>query len=384
MNNKSLNQRDSNFELMRIVAMFLIILHHLCLHGLFFAPDSNISINFLISKCLFGWTGHIGNWLFIFLSGYYAVNSNFKFKKLFSIWFQIFSISSIIGLIVYLSKIPIIGFSSEQSLIYTAQGFDVAANSASKKDLLYAFLPTYFGNNWFANTYLIFYLCIPFLNAIIVNGGFEKAIHLRLCILLFILGMLIPLLPFEGCYNPSLLIYFILGYFTAQYIRLYDPAILKNLKWNIIISFIFIVFFIAWIIICYTVMTRISFLCKESSMGGRYYDLLARLVTNGINRPLVFFAALFIFCVFRNIKIQNNSILNVFASTTFGVYLIHENPLIRKWIWHKLFNLDKWVNNPLLLLYMLFCVVATFLICALLELFRRNLFRIPFLRSKVR
>lgn len=27
-------QRDSNFELMRIVAMFLIVLHHLCQQGL--------------------------------------------------------------------------------------------------------------------------------------------------------------------------------------------------------------------------------------------------------------------------------------------------------------------------------------------------------------
>ncbi len=64
-------ERQSNFELMRIFAMFLIVMHHLCQHGLWFAPDALATTNYYVAKILFCWTGQLGNLLFILASGYF-------------------------------------------------------------------------------------------------------------------------------------------------------------------------------------------------------------------------------------------------------------------------------------------------------------------------
>ena len=64
-------QRDSNFELMRIVAMLLIVLHHLCQQGLWFSAENSHSLNSNVASSFSVWTGLLGNWLFILISGYF-------------------------------------------------------------------------------------------------------------------------------------------------------------------------------------------------------------------------------------------------------------------------------------------------------------------------
>ena len=88
------NERQSNFEVLRIFAMLLIVLHHLCQHGLWFPEGTVLSKNVYISNCFYAWTGQLGNWLFILTSGYFVSMSKFRWKKVFKIWFQIFLISS--------------------------------------------------------------------------------------------------------------------------------------------------------------------------------------------------------------------------------------------------------------------------------------------------
>ena len=66
------NERQSNFEVLRIFAMLLIVLHHLCQHGLWFPEETALSKNVYISKFFYGWPGQLGNWLFILTSGYFV------------------------------------------------------------------------------------------------------------------------------------------------------------------------------------------------------------------------------------------------------------------------------------------------------------------------
>ena len=89
------NDRQSNFEVLRIFAMLLIVLHHLCQHGLWFPEGTALSKNVYISKFFYGWPGQLGNWLFILTSGYFVSKSEFSWKKVFKIWFQIFFFSSL-------------------------------------------------------------------------------------------------------------------------------------------------------------------------------------------------------------------------------------------------------------------------------------------------
>lgn len=61
--------RNSSFEILRLVAMFIIICHHFVVHGIYpFAPPHFYDIhNFSMVVCvlLFGWGGYLGNSIFV-------------------------------------------------------------------------------------------------------------------------------------------------------------------------------------------------------------------------------------------------------------------------------------------------------------------------------
>ena len=77
--------RVSNIELLRIVAMFLVVISHFYVHGRW--PIVNeLSINNIIIYCFD--VGEIGVTAFVLISGYFLVNQSFDLVKLFKLVFQ--------------------------------------------------------------------------------------------------------------------------------------------------------------------------------------------------------------------------------------------------------------------------------------------------------
>ena len=104
MNNypeRSTNRKYS-IDLIKILAMYLIILHHLVVHGIL--PLNLFSNNFIIASSFSYWTGHVGNYLFMIVTGYLMFNSSLKIRKLLNVWLQMFVFSIIIGLSLFILK----------------------------------------------------------------------------------------------------------------------------------------------------------------------------------------------------------------------------------------------------------------------------------------
>lgn len=92
-------KRDSRFELLRIIAMYLIILHHLCLHtveGEIKGLNSNH-----VFEILFFSGGKIGVAVFVLITGYFQGSKYFKADKLFGLEKKIY-LYMILGFIAYL------------------------------------------------------------------------------------------------------------------------------------------------------------------------------------------------------------------------------------------------------------------------------------------
>ena len=364
---KKVKERESNFELLRILSMLLIVFHHMCQHGLWFPIDAPLTTNLLISKCFYSWTGQLGNWLFILISGYFISKSEFSWKKVFKIWLQIFVISVVIGLILFVSKIPVIGFSNSN---YEMLGFFSAAKPMTLKDLLRSFLPTLFGNNWFASAYLLFYMFTPFLNESL--KVFDEKKHKSLIILMIVVGTVIYMIYGQRFFKEGNLFYFILGYYIASYIRLYNPKLLANQKINMIIAILLEVSFIIWIYLVLFFRKKISFIDMHFTQVFCYPFAL--------NRFPILICAIFVFGFFKNLKVKNLKIVNIIASTTFGVYLIHENLLLNKVIWHRFFKFDNFMDSNLLFLYMIFATFVTFFCCSFIDLLRQKIVEKPMMK----
>lgn len=76
-------ERESNFELLRIVAMVLIVLHHFSVHSNFVYETSVWSFNHLFIQFIY-FGGKVGVDCFVLISGYFLIMQRFKLKKWFA------------------------------------------------------------------------------------------------------------------------------------------------------------------------------------------------------------------------------------------------------------------------------------------------------------
>ena len=82
--------RQSNFELMRIAAMLLILAGHFGAHSGFEFPQDRLTFNRLWIE-LFEIGGNISVNVFVLLSGYFRIEARgFKTAKLIQLWLQLF------------------------------------------------------------------------------------------------------------------------------------------------------------------------------------------------------------------------------------------------------------------------------------------------------
>lgn len=81
--------------------------------------------------------------------------------------------------------------------------------------------------------------------------------------------------------------------------------------------------------------------------------------------------AYFVFRLFRSFAPRNRPFVNLLASTTFGIYLIHDHPMIRTVLWNNWLGVSgQLFPSRLFPLWAILLTVCVFSICALLEIAR--------------
>lgn len=93
---------------------------------------------------------------------------------------------------------------------------------------------------------------------------------------------------------------------------------------------------------------------------------------NDLSSPFIIVLTILIFNIFKNINIKYSKTTNLLASTTLGIYLIHENVFLRKIIWQKLFMIMPKTNVLSLCLAGLMETVAVFAVCACIDIIMQN------------
>ena len=188
--------RSSSIELLRIIAMFMIICHHFAVHGHFISPMTDMSfLNFWRLFMRIG--GKVGVDIFILISGYYLINSKktFDLKKIIKFNLQLLFYScSIYILFRFLLHKPYV--------------------AGAKYNLFPAFTNMW----WFATCYFMLFLIYPFLNVLAHNisqDSYKKMLILGLSLY----SLLMTFFPFP-IFNEFL--WFIILYLLAAYIRLYS------------------------------------------------------------------------------------------------------------------------------------------------------------------
>lgn len=328
--------RSSNFEILRIIAMIMIVAHHFSVHGGFEMYISSLQLNTIFLQFLqFG--GKIGVNIFVLISGYFLINTdNIKVKKIIKLWFQIFFYSSIIYLVFTL---------------FGHQNFKVIS-------CIKALLPIIYNKYWFASSYFILYLFVPYINRFVKN--IDKIAYKKLLILMFVLWTIIPTITKQTMYMNALL-WFLFLYLLAGYIRLHFDDSKKTCKQYFTRTIIVY-------ILTFAITIIIDVLCLKWPYFNKYTTYLY-----GMNQLPTLIISVFLFLTFKKLQMKNIKIINVIASATFGVYLIHDNPLTRAFLWKTLFKNATYQYSSLLIPYSILCILLVYVCSTIIELLRINL-----------
>jgi Acyltransferase family. len=212
--------------------------------------------------------------------------------------------------------------------------------SFSVEWLLSSIFPVVCGKYWFFSAYIFMMLVSPLLNIVIER--IKKKTHLAICVVSIVLGILagdvhiVPQLAMGDGYN---VIWFVMLYFIAAFIRKYDVTVPK--KW----IFIPILAYIATLVAGYFFNTAQCSIVRSTP-------------------------AIILLIALKDVK-TNSARLSKFvtglSSTMFGVYLIHDSNEMRAYMYRNIFHVDTFYDSKYSFLIMLGFAAATFAVCIAIE-----------------
>ncbi|MFC5465624.1 acyltransferase [Lederbergia graminis] len=335
--------RKSNFELLRIISMLMIVVLHTGTHGLSKYVDvetlgtyNEFFYYFIRSLAI------IAVNVYVFISGYFLVKSKFKWRRLLLLFLE----TSFISSIIYLGTV---WFEFET---FTFENF------------IKSLFSIYFRQYWFVTVYFVLYLISPFLNLLIEN--LSKRDHRNLLIILFVISAVWQFFfsnNFLAIMSGYSIVYFIFLYILAAYIRFYD-FIFKDFKKNIyLISFVLLALLNSFLFLQLGKSNVMDFINEIHFLQIQKTDLF------DYNSPIVLAMSYCLFLYFKHLNITSR-IINFSATYVFGVYLIHEQPSMRQVLWEKLGIIENVIStktNYILVKYLTVSIVV-FLACWLASL----------------
>jgi len=344
MQSKKTMYRNSSIELLRIISMVMIMFHHFAYHGNFEWNYNEITIPHLwYNFILMG--GKVGVNIFVLISGFFLIENTerlFQPKKLLKFW----------GQVVFYSITTYF-----LSIVLQINNFDI-------KQIIKICFPITYPGWWFASTYFMLYLIHPFLNKLLHD--LNKNVYQYLILLLVLCWSIIPTLTTQ-LFESNSLLWFITLYAIAGYAKIYGfNERLKSKHY----------FFLFLIVLVCSYLISVSFLV----LGTKRNELAVHAIDFfGMERFPILLMALFLFMTFAKLKIKYNKWINVIASATFGVYLIHDSSYIRYYIWWNIFKINQYQESLFLIPYSILVVFIVYVLCTGIEMVRKVLLERPYI-----
>lgn len=341
-------ERQSNIELLRIVAMFMVVVLHYLVKGQAavslvdnFTP-LNMGLWLIKAFCI------ITINVYVLISGYFLVEAQWKLSRVVSLWLQT---------LFYSIGIPIVCLflgmeEMKQWGIY---------------DWVNVVFPIQMEHYWFITAYIILYLLVPALSTAVKHMTKEQHQWVIAGLLLVfsipktILPIYIPIDRYGYDFG-----WFICLFFIAAYIRLYGISCISHKKRAFTVYIVTVIGIWGISVIC-AALTRKGFpLAYMMDMTYCY------------NHLLVLVASVALFSAVRLVQIPKgrvSTLIGKIAPYTLGVYLLHENLALRT-KWQFWAGIDGVRDSWMILVHMLVTAVAVFIAGVIVDFVRDCFFKV--------
>lgn len=320
--------RESKYELLRIIAMILIIMHHICMHCVY--PQLNDASLFwkydnawfrepiiyprVLALDVFATVGKIADELFVLLTGYFMVEKNQKIQignKIATLISQAFFVA--IGLVLV-------------SVFYRI---------ILKKENINLFSIQSFNDEWWFIGYYIFIITVAYLGVNKYLNAVTRERYRTFLIVLFAslsVGWIGNMLA-DYANGLRAAITGVFLYSLGGYIKKYN--IFMNIKTYSLIMVILLMYVITFLSKINTISNSID-VYKVMNTEGDFLPITTYYQDYNIV-PIIIGVALFE--IFRRISIRNTLIINKISRATFMMYLIHDNGFV-----HSVWQERDWVS----------------------------------------
>ena len=339
-------RRQANIELLRILAMFMVvILHYLTKGGALISMVENTNMLnlwlwYVEALCI------VTINVYVLISGYFLIEAKWKISRLIKLWFQV---------MFYSVGVPVV------CLVFNIG----EVKRWGLYDWINVLFPIQMEHYWFMTAYVVFYLFLPALS-IGVKKLSKKQHKLVIWGLLLVFSVPKSILPIgiptdRYGYDYG---WFLCLFMLASYVRLYGINFMKSWKKSLMVYGVSV-----------TGIWGISLLCAILSQKGLPLKY-AMDMPYCYNHILVLVAALSLFYVFYHIQIPEGKVERFICRISrysLGVYLLHENMAIRtKW---QLFAGIEGVKDSFQMIpHMILTVIAIFTAGVLVDFVRECIF----------
>ena len=350
--------RDSRFDLLRIIAMLAILTCHFTKYmpwRLQEMPGKLGICAILVDKVL----GQLGVALFLFLSGWLLCDKVFQPRRVIRIIIETWCCSALVLVLTLTLR-------SQLSGVFISIA-EMLSNGKQYQTILVSLMPLTKGVYWYVNAYVALLLCTPILNRI---GQNQRLTRITIAILLVIMNLHL-LMPSMRFYNN--LTYVIFLYMLGVYLKQTDAREPIGRPVQVFLCLVCISFVVGFI-----------YLCSTENWISSYFGWNDQFLYGLIPWAPAYVAMTLFRWIYRcdalKEALNRYSVLLKSGSTaTFGVYLLHQQPLIRSMLFEAVGDFCKMPDNRLHLVvelaFLIFVsyAVLTFVVIVVDKLFFRLL-----------
>ena len=337
--------RSSNLELLRILCMLLIIGDHLTGQG-GIADYSTLPSSFAF--CLIGCGSRIACSVFILIGGLFLCEQPYKTRRPLSLWLSL-----------WLYTVPV-------TLLCKLAGMDVSFGA-----LRWAAFPASTRQLWFISDYLLLLLCVPLLNRML--RGLSRPAHRGSLAVLAVPLLIYPtVFGGDGVVSDTAWM-FLYEYLLVAYLRRYPDNRLTRLLQNRAAA-------LALGVGLPLANTAVRAVLETRGLtDGKAFQYISYYRTALGALPNLL-AALALFYLFKSLDLGHRRWINALSGTTLGVYILHQVPAFRDFLWNGILQTQAHHGS---VGYTLFAILAVFLGCAAVDAARTAVVMRPLENTKL-
>lgn len=334
-----MKKRIIGIDLIRVIAMYMIMNYHLLLYGSWMTDKYTSIGNKTFGYIAIALTVISVN-LFALISGYVGLNSQHKISRFLELWFQVIFYSWLVLLYFRLFR----------------------SNDLTKDLIVHNIFPTLFKGYWYWNGYIVLFALMP-----VLNRGLKTISRIEfksLLGILFFITSCLSINPNFDVFNLSLGysgMWLVVLYVYGAYIKRFGLPFFFE---NNILNFILIIVNLFLILLCSYFFHRYNIWINNNN-----FDITQFQYTF----PLIVTLAIFVFIYLLKIEIRSKLMKNLITflgKKSFSAYLLQTNPLIFSFLITNNYNFLRYFPLPKMALFLLLISLSWYLSAIIIDIAR--------------